>query len=144
VGYVIVQGTDGNRQIKPTTIPLKPGETPALAVLNHMAEMKDSPLPKGTRARSVTFGEDGTATVDFNAALRDNFEGGDEAEALMWNAILATIGQFPNVKQVQILVEGEKASIGGMQDTTAPMPVPPGIGTQTSQRTTGEGGGEPH
>jgi hypothetical protein len=91
----------------------------------------------------VTFTDDGTATVDFNAALKDGFEnegGGDEKEALILNAILATVGQFPNVKQVQILVNGEKVSIGGMQDTTQPMPVPPNVGTQAPSET-GDGGG---
>jgi len=144
VVYHVVRNAEGVGHLERTGVPLKGDEEPAVTVLNHMADIKDSPLPKGTRAKSVMFGEDGTATVDFNAALKDNFEGGDEAEALMWNAILATVGQFPNVKQVQILVNGEKASIGGMQDTTQPMPVPPGIGTQVSAGSAGEGGGEPH
>jgi hypothetical protein len=141
--YVVVRNSEGVAQLKREAISLKPGETPALAGLNHMAEMQDSPLPKGTRAVSVKFGEDGTATVDFNEALKEGFEsdGGDEKEALVLNAILATVGQFPNVKQVQILVNSEKVSLGGMQDTTQPMPVPPNVGTQVSQKTATEGGG---
>jgi len=141
VGYRVVHSADGAAHLERLRVPLKGDEEPAVTALNHMAKINDSPLPKGTRAKSVTFGDDGLATVDFNAALRDNFEGGDQAEALMWNAIIATVGQFPNVKRVQILVDGEKASIGGMQDTTQPMPIPPGVGTQVSQQTMDEGGG---
>jgi hypothetical protein len=145
VVYRVVHNAEGTAQLKPETVTLKPGETPdPVATLNHMADMKDSPLPTGTRAKSVIFGEDGTATVDFNEALKagfENGEGGDEKEALVWNAILATVGQFPNVKQVQILVNGEKSAIGGMQDTTEPMPVPPNVGTRVSQKTPDDGTG---
>ncbi|MBC8101580.1 MAG: GerMN domain-containing protein [Cytophagales bacterium] len=97
----------------------------AVRALNTMAEQgESSPLPKGTRARSVTF-EGDLATVDFSEAFQKNFTGGDENEALALNAAYATLGQFPGVRQVQILVEGQKIdSLGGNQPLTDPQPVP--------------------
>jgi spore germination protein GerM len=93
--------------------------------LNAMADQgEDSPLPDGTRVTSVTFDKD-LATVDFNDAFKKNFDGGDENEALTLNAVLATVGQFPGVKQVQILVEGKKIdSLGGNQSLEEPLPIP--------------------
>jgi spore germination protein GerM len=97
----------------------------AVRALNAMAdEGENSPLPKGTKALSVTF-ENDLATVDFNEAFQKNFAGGDENEALALNAVYGTLGQFPGVKQVQILVDGQKIdSLGGNQPLTDPQPVP--------------------
>lgn len=100
--------------------------------LNAMADAKDSPLPPGTRANSYHINDGGIATVDFNAALTKNFPGGDEAEALAINAILATVGQF-GAREVQITVEGKKVdSLGGTQSLMSPLPVPQTV-KQTAQ-----------
>jgi hypothetical protein len=105
--------------------------TSALAALNAMADEKDSPLPTGSRANTCVLNGD-LATVDFNQALVKNFAGGDEAEALAINSILATVGQF-GARQVQITVEGKKIdSLGGTQSLTSPLPVPQ-TGDQTAQ-----------
>lgn len=103
--------------------------------LNAMADLgEDSPLPKGTRATSVTFDND-LATVDFNDSFQKNFEGGDENEALTLNAVLATVGQFPGVKQVQILVDGQKIdSLGGNQPLTEPLPIPNNLAMAQSKQ----------
>jgi hypothetical protein len=94
-------------------------------VLNAMADAgENSPLPKGTRAKTVVFDRE-LATVDFNDAFQKNFAGGDENEALTLNAVLAAVGQFPGVKQVQILVDGQKIdSLGGNQPLGEPLPIP--------------------
>ena len=108
----------------PATKPVEPPSTQARNALNVMARVKDSPLPDGTEARSVTItGE--TATVDFNVAFKENFHGGDEAEALALNSVLATMGQFAGVHRVQITVEGKTIdSLGGNQSLTHALPVP--------------------
>lgn len=135
--FRVASGTDDKRaHLTRETLSLKPGENAAVAALNHMAQEKDSPLPKGTRARSVEIAG-GTATVNFNRAFADNFAGdigGDEREALIFNAITATLGQFEGVKQVQILVDGKKVPLGGTQDTTEPLPLEGGGGTKVSLR----------
>ena len=118
-----VKVNDGGARLTPVEVTLPAGAEPMAAALNAMAGGKDSPLPPGTRALSVK--RDGSvARADFNKALKDNFPGGNEEEALVLGAILGTLGQFPGVESVQITVEGEKvASIGGHQDTTEPLPV---------------------
>ena len=100
-------------------------EQTAVLMLDAMAgEGDEAPLPRGTKATSVTF-ENDLATVDFNPAFQKNFTGGDENEALTLNAVLATLGQFPGVNQVQILVGGQKIdSLGGNQSLTEPLPIP--------------------
>jgi spore germination protein GerM len=104
-------------------------------LLNAMAdEGENSPLPKGTRAISVIFDND-LATVNFNNAFQKNFAGGDEDEALALNAVFATVGQFPGVKQVQILVEGQKIdSLGGNQPLTDPQPIPNNLALAQSEQ----------
>lgn len=127
--YTVVTNDNGSH-LEKRSFPAPPdsklsNEQAAVLMLDAMAgEGDDSPLPKGTKATSVTF-ENDLATVDFNPAFQKNFTGGDENEALALNAVLATLGQFPGVKQVQILVAGQKIdSLGGNQSLTEPLPIP--------------------
>lgn len=135
--YHVVPGSGDKRSsLKKEMVPVRDGENPAVTALNETAAQKDSPLPKGTQAQSVEVAE-GVATVNFNKAFGDNFtgaEGGDDREALIFNAVTASLGQFEGVKQVQILVDGKKVSLGGTQDTTEPIPVPDTTGTKVSLR----------
>lgn len=144
--FEVKAGENGNQLVKHSSTGQQTGtpEEIAISALNKMAEIPHSPLPPGTKAKSVVFGKDNTATVDFNEAFVKNFPGGDEAEALALNAVLATLGQFPDVKQVQMLVEGKKVdTLGGNADLTEPMPVPqniPGLtGADASEQETEAG-----
>jgi len=67
--------------------------------------------------------EDGTAFVDFSDEItRANV--GSSGEALMVDSITATLGQFPEVSRVQILVEGKPAeTLAGHVDIAGPLPV---------------------
>jgi spore germination protein GerM len=122
--YRVVPDDDG-AHLEPVKATVPPGKDPKMAAIDAMARLKDSPLPPGTQARSVDMIGDGVATVDFNRAFQSNFPGGDEAEALAINAVLATLAQFEGVERVQILVEGRKIdSLGGTQSLTEPLPVP--------------------
>ena len=125
--YRVITDNDGSR-LQPVRAPLPAGGDPKIAALNAMAKLgADSPLPPGARCLSVTMHGDGVAFADFNGAFRSNFPGGDEAEALAVNAVLATLAQFHGVERVQILVEGKKIdSLGGTQSLTEPLPVPTG------------------
>ena len=101
-------------------------EEKAVEALNQMASGKDSPLPQGTKALSVKI-EGELATVDLSKEFKDNFSGGSTAEALAINAVTATLGQFPGVRKVQFLVQGQKIeALGGGQELTDPLPVTPG------------------
>jgi hypothetical protein len=125
--YVPVMDENGTR-LEPKTVTFTgtaaTPEATAQAAITAMARLKDSPLPSGTRARSVAF-DGGTAVVDLSPEFKAHFSGGEQAEALAINALLATLGQFPGVKQVQILVAGAKIpSLGGGQSLDQPLTVP--------------------
>lgn len=100
-----------------------PAPATAQAALNTLCTRPDSPLPAGTRLLSVRLA-DGLATVDFAHELRDNFTGGDSAETRAVNSVLKTLGQFPTITRVQLLVEGKPIdSLGGLLELTNPLPV---------------------
>ena len=81
-------------------------QSPALASLNALAQTSDSPLPSGTQIRGVKL-DNGLATVDLSREFQTNFHGGTSQETDTVNSILETLGQFPTIDRVQILVEGK-------------------------------------
>ncbi len=87
------------------TVPLQSAH-PARDALRALCDADASPLPAGTRLRSIKV-TDGLATCDFSHDLRDNFHGSETQEAQTVNAILQTLGQFPAIERVQILVDGK-------------------------------------
>ncbi len=96
---------------------------PAQEALTALAVQPDSPLPSGTKLLSIRIA-DGLATANFSHELRDNFTGGDSGETHTVNAILRTLGQFPTISRVQILVEGKPVdSLGGLLSLSDPLPV---------------------
>ena len=128
----IFRVNDGDENTEPhlvqATVPVPAGEEPMTFALNAMAQDKASPLPTATRALSVKV-TGGTARVDFNKAFGGpadggNFNGGSLEESLVLNAVLKTMAQFPEVKQVQVVVEGKPIeSVGGHFDWSKPMSV---------------------
>ena len=103
--------------------PAAKSSAPAQEALSSLAASPASPLPTGTQLRSVNISE-GLATADFSRQLRDNFHGGDTQESQTVNAILRTLGQFPTVNKVQILVDGQHIdSLGGLIVISDPLPV---------------------
>ena len=103
--------------------PTAQSPAPAQEAISGLISAPTSPLPPGTKLRSITI-SDGLATVDFSRALKDNFRGGDTQEAQTVNAILGTLGQFSTVNKVQILVEGQRVdSLGGLIVISDPLPV---------------------
>ncbi len=122
--YKVGTNSKGEANLQPVEIEGEAKDTDSAAkAIAEMAALKESPLPEDAKVLSVKF-EDTLAIVDFNKSFADNFPGGDRKEALVFNALTSTLGQFPNVKQVQILVEGKKVPLGGTQDTTEPLGVP--------------------
>ena len=103
--------------------PAAKSPAPAQEALTTLTANPTGPLPPGTRLLSVTI-SDGLATADFSRELRDNFHGGDTEEVQVVNAILKTLGQFPTVSKVQILVDGQHIdSLGGLLVLSDPLPV---------------------
>ncbi len=89
--------------------PLSPELTPA--------------LPAETRVKSVFIDPaTGTAYIDFSREVQTQFPGGAWTETLAIYSIVNTLTEdFPDIKQVQILVEGNVTeSLAGHIDTTRP------------------------
>lgn len=122
--YKVGTNSEGEANLVPVEFSGEPKDSDtAVRAINEMAALKESPLPQDAKVLAVQF-EDTLATVDFNKAFSENFPGGDRKEALVFNALTSTLRQFPNVKKLQILVEGQKVPLGGTQDTTEPLNVP--------------------
>lgn len=78
-------------------------------------------IPKGTRLRNLTV-RDGTAYPDFSAEIRTNFPGGSRAEELLVYSIVNTLTEFPGIRQVQFLINGDRAdTIGGHMGIDMPL-----------------------
>lgn len=71
-------------------------------------------LPAGTEVRGVNVKQDGTCVVDLNQAVT-RIPGQDpKAEALAVAALVNTLTEFPTVKRVQIMIEGQtRATLAG-------------------------------
>lgn len=78
-------------------------------------------IPKKAKLKSVEV-KNGVATVDFSEDLVKNFAGGSTGEEMLVGSIVNTLTEFPEVKSVQILLEGKKVdSLAGHLDTSAPL-----------------------
>jgi len=79
-------------------------------------------IPGGTRLLKVEL-KDGVAYVDFSKALSKNHPGGSSAELQTIYSIVNTVTlNFPEIKKVQILIEGKKArTLAGHIDITFPI-----------------------
>ena len=78
-------------------------------------------MPAGTKIRNLTIKEH-IAYVDFNDNLIKRNGGGSASEILLVGAIVNTLTQFPDIQQVQILVNGKKIeTISGHMDTSEPL-----------------------
>ena len=78
-------------------------------------------FPKEVKLKSVMV-KDHIAYVDFNDKLLKNKVGGSAGEMLLVGALVDTVTEFPDVKKVQILVEGKKIeTISGHMDTGEPI-----------------------
>ncbi|MGB9791055.1 MAG: GerMN domain-containing protein [Thermacetogeniaceae bacterium] len=66
-----------------------------------------SSLPAGTQVRGVNVKPDGTCVVDLSREVTRIPDQEPKAEALAVAAIVNTLTEFPTVKRVQILVEGQ-------------------------------------
>ena len=76
-------------------------------------------IPKQTKLKSVKVKGD-TAYVDFSNDLVKHFVGGSTGEEMLVGSIVNTLTDFPEIKKVQLLVEGKKIeSLAGHFDLTA-------------------------
>jgi len=78
-------------------------------------------IPKQAKVKSVKVKGD-TAYVDFNQDLVKHFTGGSTGEEMLVGSVVNTLTEFPEIKKVQILIEGNKVeTLGGHVDLTMPI-----------------------
>lgn len=78
-------------------------------------------FPQEVKLKNITV-KDHIAYVDFNDRLLKNKIGGSAGEMLLVGSLVDTLTEFPEVKKVQILVEGKKIeTIYGHMDTSEPI-----------------------
>lgn len=84
------------------------------------ASMEDV-VPIGTKVLSLRVDEKGTAYADFSKELAKKGQG-SYGEMMLCYAITNTLTEFPEIKRVQILIEGKKVTtISGHMDVEEPM-----------------------
>ncbi|MEW8958402.1 GerMN domain-containing protein [Neomoorella humiferrea] len=78
-------------------------------------------IPKGTVLKDINIRSDGLCRVDFSKELVKNHSGGSLGESLTVYSIVNTLTQFPTVKEVQFLVDGQyvKTIAGHVDVSTA-------------------------
>lgn len=77
-------------------------------------------MPVSTKLISLKI-QDGVAYANFSSNLR-RFGGGSANEILLVAEIVNTLTEFPEIKSVQILIEGKKAeTLGGHLDISEPL-----------------------
>lgn len=82
-----------------------------------------SQFPKSARLLGAS-NENGILVLNFSKELQDDFEGGSDNEAAVINAITRTAGAFPEIRQVQILIEGKSVeSLADHIEIMEPLPV---------------------
>lgn len=78
-------------------------------------------IPSGTRLKDIDI-RNGVATVDFSREFVDNHWGGSSGELLTVYSVVDVLTQFPTVKEVQFLVEGQKVeTLAGHMDLAKPV-----------------------
>lgn len=80
-----------------------------------------SVMPAGTKLKNLKV-KDHIAYVDFDDKIIKKNVGGSTSETLLVGAIVNTLTEFPDIHQVQILVEGKKINtITGHMDISEPL-----------------------
>jgi spore germination protein GerM len=78
-------------------------------------------IPSGAKLKDINIKND-LATVDFNQNLKSRHWGGSTGEMLTVYSIVNTLTQFPAIKEVQILIEGERVqTLAGHLDISKPL-----------------------
>lgn len=121
--YTVDEAHGDENGLAPVKTTLTDPRSPARGALEALIDTTNSPIPAGTRLRGVKI-DDRTATVDFSGEYQKNFHGGDMQEAEAVNSVLMTLGQFPSIDRVQILVEGSPIdTLGGHFEISEPLDV---------------------
>lgn len=118
---------DNQTKLRPTEVSITTKDNPIEASLRKLFGQGDNgklanPIPKGTKLIGLKI-KKGLATLNLSHEFKDNFTGGSEEEGLTMGAILRTLEQFPEIKRVQFLIEGQPLDTLGHLDLSGPQDV---------------------
>ncbi len=121
--YVPNPKATGNQDpLMPRVVPLHRSPTPVRAAVAALLEDPHGPMPPGTALRGVTL-QGGVATLDFSQSILDE-NGGEGKQGDALGALARTLGQFPEIKQYQVMVQGKPVhSFGEAGEIDGPMDV---------------------
>ena len=119
--------SDGSQKLLPERVKITHGEKDlplktleALCSTKPQKAIYDDVVPIGTRVLSLKI-ENGLATADFSRELAKKSQGSYQ-EIMLVYAIVNTLTEFPEIKKVQLLVEGKKLiTLGGHMDIEDPL-----------------------
>lgn len=129
ISFVVYRAaSDGSEKLLPERITMTDnGKSLAENALNALVTTKpqdakmDDVVPIGTKVRSLKIDKDGTAYADFSKELAKKGQG-SYGELMLCYAITNTLTEFPEIKRVQILVEGKKViTLSGHMDIEDPL-----------------------
>lgn len=129
ISFVVYRAAaDGSEKLLPEKITMEDnGKTVAENALIALVTTKpqdarmDDVVPIGTKVRSLKIDKDGTAYADFSKELAKKGQG-SYGELMVCYAITNTLTEFPEIKRVQILIEGKKViTLCGHMDIEDPL-----------------------
>lgn len=129
ISFVVYRAAaDGSGKLLPEkiTIPNNDKTLPenaliALVTTKPQDARMDDVVPIGTKVRSLRIEKDGTAYADFTKELAKKKQG-SYGELMLCYAITNTLTEFPEIKRVQILIEGKKViTLNGHMELTDPL-----------------------
>ena len=129
ISFVVYRAAaDGSDKLLPEKITMQDnGKSLPENALNALVSTKpqdarmEDVVPVGTKVRSLNIAADVTATADFSKEITKHGQG-SYGELMLTYAIVNTLTEFPEIKRVQILVEGKPVvSFSGHMDLTDPL-----------------------
>ncbi|MDO8885562.1 GerMN domain-containing protein [Candidatus Oleimmundimicrobium sp.] len=101
----------------PETKEVPKTETPAQAAIEELIKGPEeaghvSTIPEGTKLNGIKIEEE-MAYVDFSEKFKANYQLGSAAEIMTIYSIVNTLTEFPTIKRVKFLVNGEPLEIEG-------------------------------
>lgn len=109
----------GDLVLEPRVTPLKEGaDAKAAAIARYIVQVPA--VPAEAKVRSVKV-QGRTAVIDFSKEFDAGY--GTEDERALIEGIVTTMGQFADVDQVQILIDGKPTQGIGNIDLSSPLPV---------------------
>lgn len=121
VVYVLnPKATTEETVLTPREVSVTHSASPAKDAVTALLEARHSPLASGVFLRGISV-DSGVATLDFS---QSPIKGGGEGEqSAGLNALALTLGQFPEISQYQIKVQGQDVKTFGEFSADGPMDV---------------------